>query len=329
MPANLPPDYYAAERRYRAATDIQDKIQILREMLAIMPKHKGTDHLQGDIKRKIAKLNSEAQKKKGASRQSAFDHIPSEGAGQAVIAGLPNTGKSTIVRQLTHARPDVADFPFSTFKPVCGMMPFRDIQIQLIDLPPIDEKFTESWVYTILRVADVLIWTADLSDDAVIDKMLVFKNVISSHHIVLVPQGESKPQGATARKTTLFLGTKSDTPNALQRWERCLDCLKEPLARCTVSMNTHEGIDSFKEHLFRCLHIVRVYTKMPGKETDLEKPYILPENATVWDAAISIHKELADEMTFARIWGSEMYDGQRVTREHVLSDGDVLEIHRK
>ena len=62
MPANLPPDYYAAEKRLREASSIQDKMEILREMLAIMPKHKGTEHLQGDLKRRIAKLNSQAQK---------------------------------------------------------------------------------------------------------------------------------------------------------------------------------------------------------------------------------------------------------------------------
>ena len=127
MPANLPPDYYAAERRFRVENNIQEKINILREMLAIMPKHKGTEHLQGDIKRKIAKLSAESQKSRGGSRQSQFDHIPREGAGQAVLAGLPNCGKSTLTDHLTHAHPKVADYPYSTFKPVCGMMPYQAV----------------------------------------------------------------------------------------------------------------------------------------------------------------------------------------------------------
>ncbi|MBN2103104.1 50S ribosome-binding GTPase [bacterium] len=329
MPANLPPDYYAAERRFRAATDIQEKIEILRDMLAIMPKHKGTDHLQGDLKRKIAKLNSEAQKKKGANRQSAFDHIPVEGAGQAVLVGLPNSGKSSIINYLTHAHTDVADFPFSTYKPVCGMMPFQDIQVQLVDLPPIAENITESWVYNIIRLADVIILTIDLSDDKIIEQILRLKQGLSDHHIQIVIRGERRPQGPVARKTTLLLGTKSDSPGALKNWNRCIENLPGSIAHTKISFNPNDGLDKFRQILFRCLHIVRVYTKTPGKEADMERPYILVKNANVWDAASVIHKELADHMIYARIWGSEKYDGQRVNRDHILEDGDILEIHTK
>jgi len=329
MPANLPPDYYAAERRLRAASDIQEKIQIIREMLAIMPKHKGTEHLQGDLKRKIAKLNSDAQKKKGVNRQYAFDYIPREGAGQVVLVGAPNSGKSTIVNRFTHANAAVAAFPFSSYKPVCGMMPFQDIQIQLIDLPPIDEYITESWVYNIIRLADVIVLTIDLSDEKAADRMVTIQQCLTNHQIQIVAQGEGRPQGSVAKKTTLLLGTKTDTPNALIYWDTCFKKLTDSIAYARISFYPDKGLNEFRQILFQCLHVVRIYTKMPGKEPDMEKPYILSECSNVWDAAIAIHKDLAYSMTYSRIWGSEKYEGQRVNRNHILEDGDIIEIHTR
>ncbi|MBN1783191.1 TGS domain-containing protein [bacterium] len=327
MPANLPPDYYAAERRFRAAKDIQEKVEILREMLRIMPKHKGTDHLQADLKRKIAKFNSEAQKKKGASRQSAYDHIEREGAGQIVLAGGPNTGKSSLVSQLTHAKPDVADFPYSTFKPVCGMLNHQDIQMQVVDLPPIADHFTEVWVYNVIRISDVVLWVVDLSDDKITEQMNRVEACLSEHRIRLCTLGEKRPQGAEALKTTVLAGTKAETDPAGTRWERCLAALKNPMKTVRLSVQAQTGTESLGQALFDALEVVRIYTKTPGRDPDMLKPYILPCGSTVSDAAMTIHKDLADHMRFARIWGSEKYEGQRVNRDHVLEDGDILEIH--
>jgi ribosome-interacting GTPase 1 len=325
MPANLPPDYYAAERRLRAENDVQEKINILREMLAIMPKHKGTEHLQGDLKRKIAKLSAESQKSKGGSRQSLFDHIPREGAGQAVLAGPPNSGKSTLTDRLTHARPKVADYPFSTFKPVCGMMPYEDIQIQLVDLPPVSEM-TESWVYNIIRLADLVLWLVDLSDPATDVQINQIIKHFDQHHIQLVPEGEKRPQGLVAVKTALIVGSKADKVNDGQQWERLLQSVPGTFNAVQLSYQP-ESVKTFKEKVFEALKIIRIYTKTPGKPVDYTKPYILSEGASVADAANIIHHELAEQMKYARIWGSEKYDGQRVTRDHALSDRDVIEIH--
>jgi ribosome-interacting GTPase 1 len=325
MPANLPPDYYAAERRFRAENDIQEKINILREMLAIMPKHKGTEHLQGDIKRKIAKFSAESQKSKGGSRQSLFDYISREGAGQAVLVGAPNCGKSTLTDRLTHARPRVASYPFSTFKPVCGMMPYEDIQIQLVDLPPVSEM-TESWVYNIIRLTDLVLWMVDLSEQTADVQINQIIKQLEEHHIQLVPEGEKRPQGTVARKTALIVGSKVDRVNDLQRWEQVLRSIPDSFHAVQLSYQP-ESVEAFKKKVFEALKIIRVYTKTPGKSIDYEKPYILSGGASVADAACIIHHDLAEQMKFARIWGSEKYEGQRVTRDHALSDRDVIEIH--
>jgi len=87
------------------------------------------------------------------------------------------------------------------------------------------------------------------------------------------------------------------------------------------------GLDAVRAHLFRALDKIRVYTKEPGKKPDLAAPFVLAQGATILDLARTVHKEVAERLKFARIWGSAKFDGQQVEREHVLIDGDVVELH--
>ena len=329
MPANLPPDYYAAEKRLREAGSIQEKIEILREMLAIMPKHKGTDHLKADLKRKIAKLNQQSQKKQSTARSSGLDHIPREGAGQAVLVGPPNSGKSSILCHLTNADSDVADYPFSTFKPVQGMMNFEDIQVQLVDLPPVSNTYSESWLYNIIRLADLVLLVIDLSTDHPEEKVLETCEILKEHKIRLQKDGERRPQGPWAVKSTTLIGTKADIPNAHKAGENLIQAYGSDFQCDFISIKNKTNIDELRKIIFRGLRVIRVYTKTPGKKSDFAKPYILQWGTTVSDAAKEIHKELAEKMTFARLWGSDKYDGQRVDRQYVLKDKDIVEIHTR
>jgi len=135
MPANLPPQYFEVEKKFRLAKNAADKITALEEMLAIMPKHKGTDHLRADLRRKIARLTQVSEKKAATQRASML--IDKEGAAQLVVIGLPNAGKSQLVASVTNASPTVAEYPFTTQSATPGMMEFENIQIQLIDTPPL------------------------------------------------------------------------------------------------------------------------------------------------------------------------------------------------
>ena len=160
MPANLTPEFIKARERFQAAQTPEEKLAALEEMLSTIPKHKGTDKMQADIKRRIAKLSAEkAQKKRGKS--SGPDYIERAGAGQAVLVGPPNSGKSSLLAALTNARPQIADYPFSTVLPVPGMMSFEGVQIQLVDLPPITSEYTEAWVYNVIRESDLVLLTLD------------------------------------------------------------------------------------------------------------------------------------------------------------------------
>jgi ribosome-interacting GTPase 1 len=329
MPANLPPDYYAAEKRLREAGSIKEKIEILREMLAIMPKHKGTDHLKADLKRKIAKLNQQSQKKQGTARSSGLDHIPREGAGQAVLVGPPNSGKSSILCHLTNAHSDVADYPFSTFKPVQGMMNYEDIQVQLVDLPPVSNTYSESWLYNIIRLADLVLLVIDLSTNHPEEQVLETFEILEEHKIKLQKDGERRPQGPWAVKSTILIGTKADAPNASKVGENLIHVYGDDFPWDFISIRNQTNTDELRRIIFQGIRVIRVYTKTPGKKSDFTKPYILPWGATVSDAAKEIHKELAEKMTFARLWGSDKYDGQRVDRQYVLKDKDIIEVHTR
>lgn len=329
MPANLPPDYYAAERRYREAGTIREKIEILREMMAIMPKHKGTEHLQGDLKRRIAKLNSQAQKKQGTARASGLDHIPSEGAGQVALVGPPNVGKSAILSGLTNAHSEIAEYPFSTFKPIQGMMEFEDIQIQLVDMPPISPEYTETWVFNIIRLADLILLVVDLSSESSDDQVLETRRILEDHKIHLQRMGDSRPQGPVAYKSTLMVGTKADLNGTKDRAKFLSKTFENDFPCTFISMKTLSNVDELRKSIFECLCVIRIYTKTPGNKSDFEKPYILPRGTTVKDAAKAIHKDIAETMKYARIWGSDKYDGQRVERDHIMEDGDVIEIHTR
>ncbi|MGD9118950.1 MAG: 50S ribosome-binding GTPase, partial [Dehalococcoidia bacterium] len=163
MPANLPPHYFEAERTFREAKDPLEKIAALEEMLAIMPKHKGTDHLRAELRSRIAKLTQQAAKKSGARRASLM--IEKEGAAQLAVIGLPNAGKSQLIAAITNASPPVADYPFTTHQALPGMMEFENIKIQLIDTPPLAPQAVEFWMPPMLRKADALLVIIDLSAD--------------------------------------------------------------------------------------------------------------------------------------------------------------------
>jgi ribosome-interacting GTPase 1 len=295
-------------------------------MLRVMPKHKGTDGLQADIKARISKLRNQPASKVG---KSTFTHmVPREGAGQVTLVGPPNAGKSSLVRALTHAEPEVGDYPFTTRDATPGMMAFENIAIQLIDLPPLSDQHVEPWVFDLVRGADLcwLVVDGRWALEGVTDTL----RLLGDRHIGLRPAGE--PCVATEEervvKNALVVVTGVDRGDV----EATVDTIDELLERrwplLAVSSTTGEGLEVLRRRTFDALGIIRVHTKQPGKPPDLAStPFALPRGATVADLAARIHKDLLAHMKFARAWGAGVFDGQTVHRDHVLSDGDVVEIH--
>lgn len=325
MPANLPPTYHEAEERYRRARDVQDKIAALEEMLRIMPKHKGTDKLQADLKARLAKLRRQPRKKGGG--RVASHVIPREGAGQIALVGPPNTGKSALVRTLTHATPEVAEYPFTTREALPGMMPFEDVAFQLVDLPPLSDEYVEPWVFDLVRRADLVWVVVDVGGS--LDGVSLCRRILDDKHIRIYPAGTPAPEldPGWTRHRGLLVVTGLDRPGSSESLDILRELLDETWPVVAVSPVSGDGLERLKRRTFEAMEIIRVYTKQPGKPADREQPFTLERDATVGDLARLIHKDLAEQMKFARIWGPSAFDGQTVQRDHALAEGDVVELH--
>ena len=222
MPANLPPEYFDAEKRFKQASTPSEKIVALENLIATVPKHKGTDKLRADLRRRLSQLRKDAIKKKKGGRVDLYT-VPKEGAAQIALVGFPNVGKSSLLASLTNATPVIADYPISTVMPLPGMMPYEDIQIQLVDLPPIGNESTDGWVSGILRYADALIIIVDLSDDPEIQAELLIDqlerwniHIISKSTI----QNQKSKTGFGVSKKALIVANKQDLPDTEKNFLR-------------------------------------------------------------------------------------------------------------
>ena len=327
MPANLTPEYRDAERTFKEASTTAEKIDALEHMLAVIPKHKGTEKMQGDLRRRLAQLKREAEQghKGGASRGAAVHHVEKEGAGQVALAGAPNTGKSALLRRLTHATPEVADYPFTTRVPVPGMMPFEDIQIQLVDLPALDPQFGEAWVPQAIRGADAVLLVVDLAALDLLDEIENSVVLLEKAKVRLGPP-KDLPYGYVA-KPALVVANKVDLPGARENFDAFTELYAGRFPVTAVSTETGEGLEAFKRAVFEMLGILRVYTKEPGKKADLTKPYVLRAGATVAELAGRVHKDILANLKYARVWGHGRFEGQMVHRDYMLADRDVVELH--
>lgn len=334
MPANLPPQYFEAERRLRSTESPLEKIEILRTMLAIMPHHKGTDKLQAELRSKIAKLNKEAQKKHVIRRYSY--HIEKEGVAQVVLLGLPNSGKSRLLDALTNANPEIAEYPFTTKQPIIGMMAYKNIQIQLIDTPAINHSFMDKWLSNIAREADLILLIVNLSTNPT-DELTLLKEKLEQRMIKLTAENMLTQEIGYACKKTIIVANKLDLNPAEENLKKLLSRrlmslrLKNKWGRdiliVPVSAEKGTGLSDLRTSIYNSLDIIRVYTKVPSEEPDLNDPIILRKGSTVIKAARDIHKDFVGNLKYVRLWGSNKFDGQRVERNHVLEDGDVIEFH--
>lgn len=324
LPANLTPQYKAAEERYRRAQGREEKIAALEEMLAVIPKHKGTEHLQGDLRKRLAKLRKAAETKAGARTADPFQ-IPVEGAGQVVFLGYPNTGKSALVGVLTRAPVTVADYPFATQLPVVGMMNYEDIKIQLVDLPPVMEGELPKGMAGTLRQADLIGLVVDGGSDDCLEQLEGCREILYQRSILAPPGEEPGPQTKTA-DDVLVLIAKADLPGAGDR----LELLREfspGWEMLAVSIKQPESLERLRGCLFRRLRIIRIYTKIPGRAPDKAKPFILKEGETVLELAAQVHRDFPGRLKQAKVWGSTKFPGQSVEKNYPLADGDIVELH--
>jgi small GTP-binding protein len=320
MPANLPPQYFEVEKQYREAKEPREKLTFLQQLLSIIPKHKGTEKLQADLKTKISKLKTAIEKqKKSKGSGGTWYQVEKQGAGQIVIVGLSNSGKSSLLNMLSNAHSEVALYPYTTQLPQVGMMDYENIKIQIVDTPPLYDD-APAWLYGLYRNGDLLLILLDVSGDPVADfkkirDVLDKKNIFISRHEF----GDIKKVLIVLNKIDALAEEKTRF-SFMKRYQEEFSILSTSITNCV-------GIDVLKKKIFDNLDIIRVYTKKIGKPIIKKDPVILHKGATVMDAAEHIHKDFKKNMKFARLWNEKDYAGQRVEKSHILNDEDVLEFH--
>ncbi|NIR29284.1 MAG: TGS domain-containing protein [Gammaproteobacteria bacterium] len=341
MPANLSPEYKAAEAAFKKARDPKERLECLREMLRTMPKHKGTERLQADIKTRIKHLTEElSAPRKGGARSRPAESVAPEGAAQIALIGAPNAGKSSLHIALTGSQAEVGSFPFTTWTPLPGMLAYEDIHLQIVDLPPIAAEHPVPWIANALRPADACLLVVDLPDPECIERFRALRELLAQKGVTLLERGQSveaAPEDSSAeglhdpfaiRLPTLLVATKADL---MSRGDEELAALRELLGvdypSLLVSARTGFGLEAIGRWVFETLGIVRVYTKAPGQPLDRGHPFTVRRGQTVQDVAVHVHRELATSLKFAWLWTSDDEKPRQVSRDHVVADRDVLELH--
>lgn len=330
MAANLTPQYLEAEKKLKTAKTPQERLEIMQEMLALMPKHKATEKLQAQLKAKISKLKEEMERHPSIKHGVSYI-IPKQGAGQVVVIGTPNTGKSMLIKSLTGAEPEVGDYPFTTRAPAPYIMRYENVRVQLIDLPPLTSDIMESWQVELIKVADAALIVVDLSNaesptllESLIAKLKEKRVEFVAEDYVPPEEGPGPPQ---FKKRTLLVANKKDLDAGGDHLETLKFFYEGQLAILPVSSLLGEGLEELKKRIFSILHVIRVYSKAPGKKPDHNEPFVLKRGTTVIEMARAVHKDFAEKLAYARLWRGAEYTGQMITRDFVLDDEDVCELH--
>lgn len=326
MPTNLPPEFKEAERNYKSAVTTEEKIAGLEEMLSIIPKHKGTDKLRADYRKKLSKLKSADRAHKKTGKYDSHFHIEREGDCRVAVIGCANTGKSSLVKMLTHAEPEISDAPFSTWTPIPGMAEFHGVHLQLIDTPALDRDYIEPDFVELIKHSDLVILMIDLLAYP-IQQFQDSIEKLAEHKIYPLYSKPDNPERRTWYLPFLLLVNKDDSEEQDEDYDVLKELLGPEWTFVSLSVKNRRNLDKLEESIITRLKLIRVYSKPPHHEADLTQPFVLREGSSVEDFANKVHKDFKTKLKNARIWGQGVYDGQMVGRDHVLFDGDVVELH--
>jgi ribosome-interacting GTPase 1 len=331
MAVNLTPQYLEAEQAFKKATSAEEKLACLKTMWTLLPKHKASEKVQAELKTRMSDLREEIEHAKKSPKKTGPPSykVPKQGAGQIILLGPPNAGKSRLLTRLTRATPEVAAYPFTTREPHAGMMDWEDVRVQLIDTPPITADMMEGYQSSMVRTADAAVLMIDLGDDdgpfaaeTVVERLAEVKTMLVKE----VPVDDEDPTIQYIR--TMVVANKIDMPDAADRLEIVREMFGPRFEIHVIAAEQGTGLEELRLALYQFLNVIRVYTKQPGKPPDMTSPFTCPAGSTLVEMAALVHRDFADNLKSARIWGSGIFDGQTVKRDHILHDKDVVELHK-
>ncbi len=305
MPINVnDPEYVSAEKEYHNASSLQEKLIALRKMISYAPKHKGGENLRQQLTSRRKKLEQEIVKRKKSGKSTSAG-IKKDDM-QAVIIGKTNSGKSSLLKLLTNAEPEIAEYSFTTKRPIQGILKYAGTNIQIIENPDYNSEYYDKGI---LNSADTLLFLiTSLGEVEEIEKTI--KN-LNSKRIILFNKSD-KLSTDEKRKLTATLKSK------FKKYDFII-----------LSTKTRENIDELKERIFLSFDKIRVYTKEPGKEKT-NRPIILEPNSTIKNVAEKILTGFSSRIKQTKIWGpSSKFPGQSVGLNHKLKDSDVVEFRTK
>jgi small GTP-binding protein len=329
MAVNLTPQYHEAEAEYKKAQTAEQRLAALKKMWVEVPKHKASEKLQAELKKKLSAVREEVEERhtKGVKKPGVSHKVPKQGAGQVILVGGPNAGKSRLLTRLTRAAPEVAPYPFTTREPHVGMMDFEDVKIQLIDTPPITADFMEGYLSSMVRSADAALLMVDLGDDDGPFAVEAVLDQLKQRKTLLVGQNPEVIDDFTVEHVkTMLVANKSDADGAQDRLDIVREMYGNRFPMHVIAAEHGTGLEELRSAIYEFLNVMRVYTKKPGKPADMTSPYALPIGSTVLDLAVAVHRDFEEKLKAAKVWGTGVFDGQSVTRDHELHEKDVVEL---
>ncbi len=301
----------------------EELVSELEEIIADI-KEKKLDKKYGGFALQIKELQEIIQetlaKPKKKTRQFDPFYIPASGDGRIALFGLSNVGKSTLMNEITNTEVEMGDFLHTTRIAQAGTCEYENVHIQLIDLPGFLD-FKEDWfihtqIFRVSRTCDAILMVLDLS-----------MNIKKQYEFLLNQLEKAKiiRDGETNQRIAI-VATKGDLPNTEKTYTYLKSLTTYPIY--PISIKNKESLDHLKKLLFEFLEVIRIYTKPPGKKVDYTKPFVLPQGTSVIDIAKRIHSSFPEKLRYARVWGKSVdFDGQQVSKDHLLTDGDVIEMN--
>ncbi len=310
MPINAGYEYGQAEKKVLEAKTLQEKIKALEELLSVSPSHKGAEKLRLEIKTKISKLREKVEKERSKKAGGFSLSIKKEGAAQVALVGLTNSGKSFILNKLTGAKVEIADYAFTTKMPEIGVMDYNGVKIQLVEVPAIFQGFMDSEkgpsFLSIARSADLVVIVIDGTEDCEKD-LKIITGEFNKAYVALKKVKQEK--------------TEYEIKKCVVVVNKVMKNFKCPYPVCWV--------DDLKQGIWNMLDLIYVQTKLPGKKPDWP-PVALKVGSSLLDLAGIVHKDFVKNFKYARIWGKSVkHNSSAVGLEHVLKEGDIVEIHTK